>query len=250
MLIQIIWQLALIMIGFMSFTFIFGWLMQNNNVLDIAWGLGFIMVALFTINKNGLYLPAQLLATTLVIAWAFRITVYLFIRNYGKPEDIRFVQAAAHWGNRRSLYSFIFFYLMQGALTILICIPLIFINSSSSGSLTFLSIIGAAIWLLGISIETIADIQLYTYLKNPAHHGLIMQSGLWKYSRHPNYFGEITLWWGIWLIALSIPYGWMTIVGPVTITSIILFLSGTPMTEKQLSKLAGFQEYKAKTSVL
>jgi steroid 5-alpha reductase family enzyme len=128
--------------------------------------------------------------------------------------------------------------------------PVLFINNNIVFSITGLDFLGLIVWATGFFFEVVGDWQLAHFIKNPSNKDKLMQSGLWQYSRHPNYFGEITQWWGIFLLALSLPFGWMTIVGPLTITSLILFVSGVPLLEKKYAGRADFETYKKRTSKL
>jgi steroid 5-alpha reductase family enzyme len=127
--------------------------------------------------------------------------------------------------------------------------PVLFINTYAAGDLGILDVVGLMLWLLGFFFESLADWQLDRFLKDPGNRGKVMDRGLWRYSRHPNYFGEVTMWWGIYTLALSVPGGWMSIIGPLTITYIILFVSGVPMTERFMEGNPVFTDYKRRTSV-
>ena len=105
------------------------------------------------------------------------------------------------------------------------------------------------IWLIGFSFESIGDRQLREFIRHPANKGRIMDKGLWRYSRHPNYFGEVTQWWGIFIVARSLPESWWTVIGPLTITVLILFVSGVPLLEEQYVGRDDFEEYKNRTSI-
>lgn len=118
-----------------------------------------------------------------------------------------------------------------------------------SDQLIFANFLGLVIWLIGFFFEAVGDAQLSEFLKNPKNKGKIIQTGLWRYTRHPNYFGEVAQWWGIWLITLGIPLGWFGIIGPLTITVLILFVSGVPLLEKKYQGRADFEAYKKQTSV-
>jgi steroid 5-alpha reductase family enzyme len=123
------------------------------------------------------------------------------------------------------------------------------IHKNSTSSLGLLDLLGIGIWLLGFYFEVVGDAQLAKFIKNPSNKGKLMQSGLWAYTRHPNYFGEVTLWWGIWLISLSVPNGWIGLIGPLTITILILKVSGIPMLEEKMAKNPEFAEYKRRVSM-
>jgi steroid 5-alpha reductase family enzyme len=129
---------------------------------------------------------------------------------------------------------------------ILVSSPIIFINTFPS-KFVFLDLLGILIWTFGFFFESVGDFQLSRFIKSKK--GGIMKSGLWKYTRHPNYFGEVIQWWGIWLIALSVSYGWVSVIGPLLITFLILKVSGIPLLEKKMEENDEFREYKKNTSM-
>jgi steroid 5-alpha reductase family enzyme len=130
-----------------------------------------------------------------------------------------------------------------------IAIPFIIINSNDGNGLSWLDALGVTVWLVGFLFETIGDYQLDSFFKNPSNKGKILNTGLWRFSRHPNYFGEVVQWWGIFIIALVVPQGWLGIIGPLTITILIIKISGIPLLEKAMSQNPNYQMYKEKTSV-
>jgi steroid 5-alpha reductase family enzyme len=138
--------------------------------------------------------------------------------------------------------------MLQGFLLFLIVLPVLAINKNPGVSLGWLDLIGLAVWFFGFTFEVIGDAQLKKFIKNPANKGRLIQRGLWTYSRHPNYFGEVTLWWGIWLMSLSAPNSWFTVFGPLTISILILKVSGIPMLEKKMAENPDFTEYKRRVS--
>ncbi|HET7629739.1 MAG TPA: DUF1295 domain-containing protein, partial [Candidatus Saccharimonadales bacterium] len=131
-----------------------------------------------------------------------------------------------------------------------IVLPVTLINHSNSLDLSGLALAGGLVWLVGLSLESIGDRQLRHFMSNPDNKGKIMNRGLWRYSRHPNYFGELTQWWGIFIIALAAPLGWIGFIGPLVLTLLILFVSGIPLSEKRQAKKPGWSYYKKRTSVL
>ena len=138
---------------------------------------------------------------------------------------------------------------MQGALLFLVSLPVLIINLNAGGKIGFLNGIGICIWLFGFLFESIGDAELAQFAKDPLNKGKILKSGLWHYTRHPNYFGEVAQWWGIWLVALGVAGGWFAIIGPLTITILILKVSGIPMLERKMAENPDFAEYASKTSV-
>ena len=140
-------------------------------------------------------------------------------------------------------------YILQGILLFLIVCPVLLINKSINTDFNYFDLLGVAVWLLGFIFESVGDAQLARFIKDPANKGNLIQTGLWRCTRHPNYFGEVTMWWGIWLVALSVPYGLLGIIGPLTITVLILKISGIPMLEKKMTLNPDFAAYKKRTSV-
>lgn len=234
---------------YMSAWFLYALRIKNNSVADIAWGLGFILVALETLVLNSLYLPQQILATTLVIIWGTRLSSHIYMRNRNKPEDARYAAWRAQWGQHVVIRSYLQIFMLQGFILLLISAPIVLINTSNTGAITLYTIIGMLVWIIGFVFESVADYQLRQFLLNPANRGKIMKSGLWHYSRHPNYFGETLMWWGIFIIALSVPYGYFTIVSPIMITYLLLYVSGVPLLENKMRNNPEFQQYMKETSV-
>jgi steroid 5-alpha reductase family enzyme len=221
---------------------------RRNDLADIAWGGGFIAAALTAVFlQTGLGSRARLVVL-LVILWGLRLAVHIGLRNLGKGEDERYRKWREEWGRHWLLRSYLQVFLLQGFLLYLISLPVIWTILAKPSPWSGLDALGLAVWIVGFVFEAVGDFQLARFKKDPAHRGKIIQTGLWRYSRHPNYFGEVTLWWGIYLLALSAPGGWMTIIGPLTITFLILKVSGIPLLEKKYVNNAAFQEYARRTS--
>jgi steroid 5-alpha reductase family enzyme len=240
--------LTLILFIYVNIWFAISLLKKRNDVADIAWGLGFPILAwtsFFLESVSGL---RGLLVNTLVSIWGLRLAWHIYSRNKNNPEDYRYLKWRKEWGKWFYLRSYMQIYILQGFLMFLISLPLLSINQNSYSSLKWLDFIGIMIWLFGFFFEAVSDAQLSKFLKNPANKGKLMTTGLWKYTRHPNYFGEVTLWWGIWLISVSETLKIFTIIGPLTITFLILKVSGIPMLEKRMEQHPDFAKYKEKTS--
>ena len=141
-------------------------------------------------------------------------------------------------------------FILQGLILIVNVSPVLIINTTGNNPLTLLDAAGLFVWLIGFFFETVGDWQLDRFIKDPDSRGKILDTGLWRYTRHPNYFGEITMWWGIYLIALSAPFGWVGFVGPLLITLMIVFVSGIPMTKREMEKNPAFAPYRERTSIL
>lgn len=234
----------------MVFAFIIAYIKQDNTVADTAWGLGFILASWASFFYAGNSQPVGYLVCALVTLWGLRLILHINSRNKGKGEDPRYKKLRAQWGIWVTLHSFFKIFMFQGLLLFLIAYELLVINANHDAPLTPLIYLGLAVWIIGFLFESIGDYQLYTFMKNPASKGQIMTSGLWRYTRHPNYFGEITMWWGIYLMACTAPLGLSAIISPLTITILLLFVSGIAMTEKMFESNPAFQIYKEKTSAL
>jgi steroid 5-alpha reductase family enzyme len=232
----------------MTAWFVAAQLKGRNDVADVAWGLGFILAAAVSLYFGGVQSPRGLLVSALVLLWGGRLALHIHARNRGKGEDPRYRQWREEWGRWFVLRSFLQVFMLQGLLLVVVATPVVFINGSPPTPLSWLDALGLFVWLTGFAFEAVADWQLLCFIRNPANRGRLMTSGLWRYSRHPNYFGEVTLWWGLWLMALNLPGGWWTVVGPLTITFLILTVSGIPMLEKHYEGRADFQDYKRRTS--
>lgn len=241
--------LLLILFVYMSGWFAVSLLKQRNDVADVAWGLGFVLLAWSSFLLSGVHGERGVLGCVLVSIWGLRLAWHIHARNKGKAEDYRYQQWRTEWGRWFYLRSYVQVYLLQGALLYLIVLPVLFMNQRVGSAFSLLDGIGIAVWLVGFLFEAVGDAQLARFIKNPANIGKLMQSGLWAYTRHPNYFGEVTQWWGIWLMALSAPNGWLTVIGPLTITFLILKVSGIPMLEKKMAENPGFAEYKRRVSL-
>jgi steroid 5-alpha reductase family enzyme len=233
---------------YMLLWFIVSLVLKRNDVADVAWGGGFIVAAAAALVSNGAATERAVLVAALVLIWGLRLALHIGFRNRGKGEDARYRKWREEWGKHATLRSFFQIFILQGILMLVISLPVVRAITAPALPLAFLDLLGAAVWLMGFLFEAISDWQLMQYLKDPANRGKIIMTGLWRYSRHPNYFGEVTLWWGIYLIALAPPNGWMTIIGPITITILILGVSGIPMLEKKYEGNTEFKEYKRLTS--
>jgi len=233
---------------YMLLWFIVSLALRRNDVADVAWGGGFIVAALAALASSGGTTSRALLVTALVLIWGLRLSVHIGLRNRGKGEDARYRKWRDEWGRYVVIRSFFQIFILQGVLLLVISLPVIRAITAPDTPLMLMDLLGAAVWLVGFLFEAVGDWQLLQYKKDPTNKGKVITTGLWRYSRHPNYFGEVTLWWGVFLIALAVPGGWMTIAGPMTITFLIIGVSGIPMLEKKYEGNREFDEYKRRTS--
>lgn len=233
----------------MSACFVVSVIRKRNDVADVAWGLGFVFMAVTSFSLSSEFGLRGLLVVSLVCIWGIRLAWHIYSRNKGKSEDYRYKAWRDQWGKYFYLRSYLQIYLLQGFLLFLIVLPVLLINNNPGSTLGWLDLFGAAIWLLGFYFEAVGDAQLARFINEPTNRGKLMKSGLWSYTRHPNYFGEVTQWWGLWLISLAVSGGWFGIIGPITITILILKVSGIPMLEKKMEENPEFAEYKKRVSI-
>ena len=238
---------AMIVTIYFSIFFIIGQVLRNNSIVDIGWGLGFVVLALLLTIRDEFQNPKGLVVLALIILWGGRLTIYLYNRNKGKPEDYRYINLRKRWGMKWArLKAFLNVYALQGVMLYLISLPIIHIFNQESTELQILDYAGILIWIIGYFFEVVGDHQLKVFKRQPENKGRIIQSGLWKYTRHPNYFGEATMWWGIFLITLS-SNGLFTLISPIVITLLLLFVSGVPLLEKRYKGNDDFEAYKQVT---
>jgi steroid 5-alpha reductase family enzyme len=249
-------RLSLITFGcvaaFMTVMFVLSRVLKRTDVVDAAWGPAFVVAALsaFVLNPYELAigLNAQTLVMVLVLIWAARLSYTITRRLMKKPEDVRYVNLRKGWKGNEPVNTYVRIFLVQAVLATVISSALIHMNLSLPADITLFVYAGTVIWLAGFYFEVVGDLQLKRFLANPRNKGKLMTTGLWRYTRHPNYFGEATMWWGIFVIALATPYGWLGIITPVVITYLLLFVSGVPMTEKAFEGKPGWNAYKKRTS--
>lgn len=222
---------------------------KNNGIADVFWGLHFLaltLMAAFLFAEPNL---RQLLLVLLVSVWAFRLALHIGRRNWSKGEDPRYTAMRKPWGKHQTLGTFLQVFLFQAILALLVVSPVLWAQFQvSNPALGILDFLGVAVWLFGFLFESIGDAQLARFVKTKKP-GEIMTKGLWAYTRHPNYFGEVTQWWGIFLVVLSVPRGFAFVFGPILITCLILFVSGIPLLEKRYAGSPAWELYKKRTSV-
>ncbi len=240
---------ALVIFIYMSAVFLLALAWKNNGVVDIAWGLGFILVGAAVFARFGSGGTRQWLALALVLAWGGRLALHIYARNRGKEEDFRYAAWRSAWGKYFVIRSFLQIFMLQGLLLLLVVTPVLLIVGQEQSPLGILDGLGVLAWLTGYMFETVGDRQLAAFIKEPANRGKLMTRGLWSYTRHPNYFGEAAMWWGMAVLALSSPNGWLGLVGPIVITCLLLFISGVPLLEKKYRGNPEFEEYKKRTPV-
>lgn len=223
---------------------------KTDKVTDLSYCLSFALLSVLLVLGNGAFRPVQLAAAAAVLIWAARLGAYLLSRILKVGKDARFDD------KRGDFLKFLGFWVLQAIAVWAIMLPVAALLSLPSPSpFGAISIVGASLWAVGFAIEAAADAQKYAFRDRPENKGRWIDSGLWKYSRHPNYFGEVALWWGLFLLALpSLPASALfAAAGPVFITLLLLFVSGVPLLEKSADEKYGhdprYQAYKRRTSI-
>ena len=222
--------------------------LRNVSIVDIFWGSGFVGVAWLSLLMTESARPQSVLLTTLVTLWGLRLAVYLGWRNWDKEEDYRYREMRQKHGPRFSWISFITVFALQGLIMWIVSLP-IQVAMVRPPDLLLMSLLGSCVWLAGILFESIGDWQLATFKANAVNKGQVMNRGLWRYTRHPNYFGDFLVWWGLYLVAAEPSSWWWTIVSPLLMSFLLIRVSGVKLLESALvDRLAGYRQYVAVTS--
>ncbi|MCT4612638.1 MAG: DUF1295 domain-containing protein [Clostridia bacterium] len=239
--------LGVILIYF-TLIYLLGLKLKNNGIVDIFWGLGFIVTTSWLILMHGINNIAVNFIYPIILIWGLRLSIRIYLRNRNKPEDFRYANWREEWGIYVNLRSFFQIYMLQGFVMFILMIPIYFIVVSKSTVNISIMLLGLAVWLLGFDFEVIGDYQLDYFKRDKNNKGKIMDYGLWKYTRHPNYFGEATMWWGIFIISYAATENVYGIISPMLITYLLLYVSGVPMLEKRYEGNKEFEEYKKHTN--
>jgi steroid 5-alpha reductase family enzyme len=235
---------------FMTAGWIISLIRHNVTIADSLWGLGFVLIAWLTFFNSDGFIVRKTILVLLVSLWGLRLFIHLNARNRGKGEDPRYAQWRKKHGTNFWLISLFKVFLIQALFQWAISLGIQYGQAAELPErLTFFDFVGIMIWTAGFIIESAADLQLSVFIKTPGNKGKIMNTGLWRYSRHPNYFGESLIWWGIFVIVLSTPWGIWTVISPLLITYTLLKLTGvTLMEEVEFGDNTEYQKYVSTTS--
>jgi len=233
----------------LSGTFVASRIAHKHSVIDTAWGLLFVSVAVAVfVASSGHGDPLRrVLLLVLTCVWGLRLAQHIGRRSLGKPEDPRYEQLLAKAKGDPDLYALRMVYLLQGVLAYLIAAPIL-IGGFEGRPVGAVAWTGVGVWAVGLFFESVGDWQLERWRADPAHQGGVMDVGLWRYTRHPNYFGDACVWWGIFLVAADALPGVATIAAPVLMTLLLTKGSGARILEKHMSGREGWDEYAARTS--
>ena len=231
-----------------------GWVIsliyRNVTIVDSLWGLGFVLIAWLTYGMADGFVGRKLLLALMVTAWGLRLMIHLGLRNWGHGEDPRYAKWRHESGSRFWLVSLFKVFMLQSIFLWVIALAMQWGQMAVlPKSLTWLDYVGLGVWMVGFIFEAVGDWQLARFKTDPGQKGRVMDKGLWAYSRHPNYFGESLIWWGVFLIALATPSGWWTVISPLIITTVLLKMTGVSLMEKAIVHTRpGYRDYIRRTS--
>lgn len=243
------WMLA-VSLGYMTLVWVLSLVLRNASIVDSFWGPGFAVLGAVAPLLAGARTWRDLLILALVAVWAARLAAHITVRNWGKGEDWRYRKWREEAGSGFRWTSYFRVFVLQGFLLVVVAAPILVVAASRGPvRVTWLDIAGTVVWLAGLLFEAIADLQLARFKHDAANRGRVMDRGLWRTSRHPNYFGETVVWWGIFLIALATPNGTWAAIGPAAITFLLVRVSGVRMLEKGLlERKPDYADYVRRTS--
>lgn len=223
-------------------------LRRDVSIVDIFWGLGFVLVAWMSFCVAGSGTIRSVVLVSLVSVWGLRLSAHLAKRNHGKPEDYRYAEMRARHGRFFPLVSFFTVFALQGCIMWIVSLP-IQVGVRGQSSAPFAMLIGIALWGIGFAFESVGDHQLARFKADPANRGQVMDRGLWRYTRHPNYFGDFMVWWGFYVLSIDSNSWWWTIFGPLLMSLLLIRVSGVRLLESSLSKrVSGYEAYVRNTS--
>jgi len=227
-------------------------LLRDNGIMDVFYGLVFVLATwiMYILHAGGSW--GQALVLLLVTLWGVRLSLRIYIKHRHRPEDWRYHAWREEWSAKGVGYflirSFLQIYVLQGFIIWLVLLPVTLVMTEPALIVTSpFVVLGTLFWIVGFFFEVVADWQLDRFLKDDSNKGSIMTQGLFKYSRRPNYFGESLMWWGLGIVALGVPFGWLGLIGPVVITYVVILITG-PMLEDLWKDNEAYQEYARRTS--
>lgn len=222
---------------------------KNVSIVDVFWGLGFVMLTWFYYFQTGGFITRKIILLILVTIWGLRLSIYIGWRNWGEGEDYRYQNFRKKHGKKYWWFSFFQTFLLQGFLMVLISSPLLGAQlSMRKGSLNALDYLAIGVWLVGFIFEAGGDLQMAKFKSDPANQGQVLSSGFWRYTRHPNYFGDAAQWWAYGLFSLAAGSYW-PVLGSFLMTFLLIKVSGVAMLEKSLKdKKPRYQDYIKKTN--
>ncbi len=231
-------------------TFVVAKIAGKHSVIDTTWGLLFVTIAVVAFVASSGYGDdlRRWLLLLLGALWGLRLAQHIARRSIGKPEDPRYEQLLSKAKGNPDLYALRMIYLLQGVMAFVIAAP-IMVGAYEARPVRVIAWIGVALWIVGVFFEAVGDAQMERFRRDPANKGKVIDVGLWRYTRHPNYFGDACVWWGIFLVAADALPGVVTIFAPILMTLLLTKGSGARILEKHMSKRDGWAEYAQRTSM-
>ena len=234
--------------GLILFAWLLSLVLRDASIMDVFWGVSFVVVAWSDLLVAGRTSPRAWLVVALTTIWGLRLAGYLAWRKFGQPEDHRYRAFREQFGRHFWLLSLFVVFILQGILIWVVSWPLPWAMIGTA-PLGLLDVVGAGVWAIGFAFEAIGDFQLQRFKATAANRGQVMDQGLWRYTRHPNYFGDFLLWWGLFIIAVGGGAPWWVIVSPLVMSVLLMRVSGVSLIERSLAQSkAGYQEYVTRTS--
>jgi steroid 5-alpha reductase family enzyme len=245
---ELMLTVAIVIAAVMIITWVVSLVLRDASVVDPVWPLAFIAVAITALIAGSGDEGRRILIACVVAIWGARLSIHLLVRNAGKEEDFRYAAMRAKRGHRFWLTSLVTVFLLQGLLVWVVSLP-VQLSAIPDRPLGWLAIVGAIMWAIGVVFETIGDTQLMRFKANPGSRGQVLNTGLWRYTRHPNYFGDFLVWWGIFLIAAESGAGAWGVAGPLLMTLLLVKVSGAGLLEKDIAvRRPGYADYVRRTS--
>jgi steroid 5-alpha reductase family enzyme len=239
---------AIIILLFITILWWISLIIKNASIIDIFWGIGFVILAWLEYSISSFISPAKLLLTILVTLWGIRLALHIGIRNWGQPEDFRYAKWRSENGASWWWVSYFKVFLLQGLIMWIVAAPILSLRVTDGiPPLSAIDLFAASIWTVGWVFETLSDLQLTRFKANPGNKGKLLTTSLWKYTRHPNYFGDALQWWAFYLIAANTG-AWWTIFSPLLMTFLLIKVSGVTLLEKTMVSKPGYEDYMKKTS--
>jgi steroid 5-alpha reductase family enzyme len=239
---------AIVILAVVVITWLISLALRDASVIDPVWPLGFVAVAITAFVVGDGDEGRRLLLLVLVAVWGLRLSGYLVIRNAGKGEDFRYAAMREKRGRNFWIISLVTVFMLQGVLMWIVSLP-VQLAAVPGRALGWLAVVGTVMWGIGVAFESIGDWQLARFKANPDNRGKVLDTGLWRYTRHPNYFGDFLVWWGIFLIAAESGPGALGIAGPLLMTLLLVKVSGAGLLEKDIAtRRPGYAQYVRRTS--
>lgn len=240
----------LILLSFMSLIWLISVLMRNSSIVDIFWGVAFIILSWAYVGSLETIGLRHIIILLAVHSWALRLSLYLLWRNWGQSEDARYLAMRNRWGPRWTIRSLFVVFWFQAAVAWVVSFPLhLALATPETKLITMTGIAGLTLFLLGFLFEVTADWQLARFKTDLQNRNRVCNQGLWRYTRHPNYFGEAVLWWGLSFFAITTPAALWVLISPALMTLLLLKFSGVVLLEKNLNNSKqGYREYTLTTN--